>query len=123
MIGRIALVVGGTMLVGLGIVGVFLPVLPTTPFLLLAAACYLRGSGRLHTWLTEHRLLGRYIRYYRDGQGIPLHAKIVMVAVLWVTIGTSAVFFVGLTVVRVLLVLIALGVSAYILTRKTGGRS
>ena len=84
MIGRIALVVGGTLLIGIGIAGIFLPVLPTTPFLLLAAACYLRGSGRLHAWLTEHRLLGRYIRYYRDGQGIPLHAEIVMVAVLWV---------------------------------------
>ena len=123
MIGRIGLVALGTLLVGIGVVGVFLPILPTTPFLLLAAACYLRGSERLYAWLTAHRLLGRYIRYYRDGQGIPLRAKIVMVAVLWVTIGTSAVFFVGLTAVRVLLVLIALGVSAYILTRKTGGRS
>ena len=113
------LIAGGTACVGLGVLGVFLPLLPTTPFLLLAAICYLKGSQRLHAWLIGHRILGRYIRYYHEERGIPLRVKIATLILLWLTIGTSALFFVQVLLVRILLFAVACGVSVFIITRKT----
>ena len=70
------LVVGGTVAVGLGVVGIFVPLLPTPPFLLLAAACFVRSSDRLYRWLLGNRLFGEYIPRYREGSGVPLASKI-----------------------------------------------
>jgi uncharacterized membrane protein YbaN (DUF454 family) len=67
--------------------GIFLPLLPTTPLLLLAAALYLKGSPQLYEWLINHPRLGEYIRNFREYRAIPLRAKIVSVALLWLTIG------------------------------------
>jgi uncharacterized protein len=75
--------VAGTLAVLLGILGIFLPLLPTTPFLLLASWCFARGSERLHRWLLSHRLFGQYLRNFEAGRGIPLAAKIVATALLW----------------------------------------
>jgi len=66
-----ALIAAGTVFLVLGVVGVFVPVLPTTPFLLLAAACYLHSSRRLHDWLIHSRLLGPYLRHYTMVRGFP----------------------------------------------------
>lgn len=77
---------GGLCLV-LGVVGIFVPLLPTTPFLLLAAALWMRSSPRLHDWLLSHGRLGGYIRDFREKRAIPLHAKILSVALLWGSIG------------------------------------
>ena len=74
----------------LGIVGIFLPLLPTTPFLLLAAACYVRSSPRLYRWLMTQRWTGEYIRDYREKRGLPLRTKILTVLILWATVGWSA---------------------------------
>jgi uncharacterized membrane protein YbaN (DUF454 family) len=68
---RILLVIAGTLFVGLGIIGIFIPVLPTTPFLLLAAACYARSSRKFHEWLLNNRWFGDYIRNYLQGKGFP----------------------------------------------------
>jgi uncharacterized protein len=68
---RAVLIATGSLSVGLGVVGIVLPLLPTTPFLLLAAACYLRSSRRLHRWLLGNRVVGGYIRRYLDGKGRP----------------------------------------------------
>ena len=65
--------------------GMFLPLLPTTPFLLLTAALYIKGSPRLYDWLISHRILGEYIRNFRENRAIPLHAKIISVSLLWAT--------------------------------------
>ncbi|MEI2384345.1 YbaN family protein [Breoghania sp. JC706] len=76
----------GLLFVGLGFVGVFLPVLPTTPFLILAAACFTRSSTRLETWLMEHRHFGPTLRDWRERGAIPARAKLLALA------GTSAGF-------------------------------
>lgn len=73
----------GVLAVLLGILGIFLPLLPTTPFLLLASACFARGSDRLHHWLLNHGAFGRYLRDFEEGRGIPLRAKIVASVMMW----------------------------------------
>ena len=82
---RYACLAVGTVSLVLGIVGVFLPMWPTTPFLLLTAACYIRSSDRLYRWLIEHRHLGRYVRDYMSGKGIPLRAKRVSLSLIWLS--------------------------------------
>jgi len=110
---------GGTISLGLGIVGIFLPLLPTTPFLILAAIFYARSSKRLHYWIMHNRLFGRYIKNYVSGGGIPLPAKIVIIILLWITIGISAIFVVSGIVIRIILFLVATGVSVHIITVRT----
>ena len=73
---RLLLIIAGTVSVGLGIIGMFIPLLPTTPFLLLAAACYARSSQRLYHWLLYNKWFGKYIRNYLQRKGIPLKLKI-----------------------------------------------
>jgi len=80
----------GTLFVVLGVVGALVPVLPATPFLLLAAACYARSSRRLYGWLFTNRVFGEYLRRYRDGEGLPLASKIATLVLLWITLGVSA---------------------------------
>lgn len=92
---RIALTAIGVVCVALGTVGVFVPVLPTTPFLLLAAACFVRSSRRLHVWLVQHPRLGPYVAGFLDGGGMPLRAKRTTILTLW--------FFMALSIVVVLL--------------------
>jgi uncharacterized membrane protein YbaN (DUF454 family) len=109
-----ALFAAGCVLVALGAIGVFVPVLPTTPFLLLAAACFLRSSPRVHDWLVNSRFLGSYIRQYRSGAGLPLRARVGAIALLWLTIGFSVAFVVQSLAVRIILLLIAAGVTLHI---------
>lgn len=111
--------IAGSFFLGLGIIGIFVPLLPTTPFLLLAAACYARGSRRLHAWLMSRPRLGEYIRRYREGRGVPVGVKVWTVGLLWATIGYSALVVVESTALRIVLFVIALGVTAHILTRPT----
>jgi uncharacterized membrane protein YbaN (DUF454 family) len=113
------LVVLGTCFVGLGILGIFLPLLPTTPFLLLAVACYARSSKRFYDWLLNNRLFGSYIRNYREGRGIPLKVKLLTIALLWGTIIFSAFFVVNALYIRIILLLIAVGVTIHILKTRT----
>jgi uncharacterized membrane protein YbaN (DUF454 family) len=116
---RILLVIAGTFFVGLGIVGIFVPVLPTTPFLLLAAACYARSSQKFYGWLLNNKLFGSYIRNYLERKGIPLRVKVVTVTLLWITIGSSVAFVVETLVLKLILVIIAIGVSILILSVRT----
>lgn len=99
----------------LGMLGIVLPLLPTTPFLLLAVWCYARSSEKLYYWLIYHRVFGEYIRNYREKKGIPLNIKVWVLSLLWVTISFSAFFAVDLLLVRILLFLIAAGVTIHIL--------
>lgn len=116
---RPLLVAAGTVCVGLGLLGIFLPLLPTTPFLLLAAACYARSSPRMLHWLHHNRWFGAYIRNWREGRGIPVREKTVAIALIWVTIGVTVIWFVPLLWVRALLVVIAAAVTAHLLLLPT----
>ncbi len=112
---RQLLIVAGTISTSIGIIGIFVPLLPTTPFLLLAAACYMRSSERFYHWLINNRLFGAYIRNYLEGRGMPLKIKIFTIILLWITIGISACIVTQNMVVRIVLVLIAIGVTFHII--------
>lgn len=112
---RQLLIVAGTISTAIGIIGIFVPILPTTPFLLLAAACYMRSSERFYHWLINNRLFGAYIRNYLEGRGMPLKIKIFTIILLWITIGISACIVTQNMVVRIVLVLIAIGVTFHII--------
>jgi uncharacterized membrane protein YbaN (DUF454 family) len=116
---RRLLVFLGTLFVGLGILGMFLPILPTTPFLLLAAACYARGSKRFYHWLLSNRWFGSYIRDYKERKSIPLKLKIFTVSLLWITIILSTIFATNVTYIRIILIVIALCVTVHILSLRT----
>ena len=118
-VGRMLLVACGTVTVALGVLGVFLPVLPTTPFLLLAAVCYARGSERCHRWLLTNRLFGRYIRDYREGRGVSLRHKVAALALLWLTIGYAVLRVAPTWWGRLLLPGVAVGVTVHIVRMKT----
>ncbi|MFQ3621116.1 MAG: YbaN family protein [Spirochaetales bacterium] len=109
----------GTLSLSLGILGIFLPLLPTTPFLLLTAACYARSSERFYSWLMEHSIFGSYIRNYREGKGIPRSVKVGVLSLLWGTILYSAFFVVHLLGIRILLLGIAGSVTWHILSLPT----
>lgn len=106
----------GTLSLTLGAVGVFVPVMPTTPFLLLSAACFARSSPRMHHWLHANRLFGEHLRRYRAGLGLPLHSVIITLVLLWLSLGTSAFLLVPprLEGVRWLLLLVGLGVTIHL---------
>ncbi len=116
---RILLVVCGTLCVTLGILGMILPLLPTTPFLLLAAFCYSRSSKRFYNWLMTNRWCGKYIRNYRQGKGISLKQKLLTILLLWLTIGYAAGFVVRLWWVKIILLGIAIGVTTHLIRIKT----
>ncbi len=115
---RYALLAIGWLSVVLGVIGIFLPVLPTTPFLLLAAACFMRSSKRFYLWLVNHRRLGPWIVDYLDGQGIPLKAKVYAIGLMWLSIGLSC-YMVPLFWARDFMLTSAVLVSLYILKQKT----
>jgi len=110
------LVVSGTFFLVLGIIGIFIPLLPTTPFLLLTAACYIRGSKTFYNRLIKNRWLGEYIKNYQEGKGIPLTVKIISIIFLWITIVFSTVIIVANIFIRIILIIIAIGVTTHILT-------
>jgi uncharacterized membrane protein YbaN (DUF454 family) len=91
---RAVLVVAGTGCVGLGVLGLFLPVLPTTPFLLVAAACYARASERFYSWLLNNRTFGPTIREWRRYRSIPYRTKLTAIVMMSLTLSSSIVFFV-----------------------------
>jgi uncharacterized membrane protein YbaN (DUF454 family) len=116
---RWALILAGNFFVALGILGILFPLLPTTPFLLLAAACFLRSSERFYNWLMNNKWLGNYIKDYAEKKSIPLKVKILTLSILWLTIGYSVFFVVSIFPLRVILILIAIGVTIHVLSIRT----
>lgn len=115
---RILFNIIGTLAVVLGLIGIFVPLLPTTPFLLLASACYMRGSPRMAHWMVSNRLFGRYLNDFQTNQGIPMKTKIVALTVMWISLSISA-YVVPLPWVRPILLLIGIGVTIYLWRYKT----
>lgn len=116
---RYILTILGLISLGLGILGAFLPVLPTTPLLLLSAALFLRGNRRLYDWLMNHPRLGVYISNFMKHKAIPLRVKIVAVSMLWITLLYCAIWVAGHWAFRLFFIMIAIGVTIHILSYKT----
>lgn len=113
------LLAAGVLSTALGVLGIFLPLLPTVPFLLLAAACFARSSERLHRWLVEHRHLGPMFRGYLEGSGIPRRAKVTAIALVWATITPSAFLVLDHLGARFFLLTVGALVTLYLLRLPT----
>lgn len=108
---RYLYIASGSAFLTTGVIGIFLPVLPTTPFILLAAICYARGSETFYSWIIHHRVFGRYIACYTGEQGVPLRHRLITILVLWIVIGITMILFVHSEMVLLFLILIAGAVS------------
>lgn len=115
---RYTLLAIGWLSVLLGVIGIFVPLLPTTPFLLLAAACFVRSSRRFYLWLVNHKHLGPWIRDYLEGNGIPLKGKVYAIGLMWASIGLSC-YLVPMPWARAFMLTSAVLVTLYILRQKT----
>jgi uncharacterized membrane protein YbaN (DUF454 family) len=116
---RLAFVIGGHVCIVLALFGIILPVMPATVFLILAAACYARGSKKLHAWLLRNKWFGPPIRDWQQHRAMTLKSKVVALVSLYVGIGVSVVFFVKAPGLRIALGGIVLGVTAIVLLIKT----
>lgn len=116
---RYSLTAIGVISLVVGVIGIVLPLLPTTPFLLLSATCFAHSSDKFYQWLINHRWFGPYIDNYRSGRGMSLKVKFTTIALLWLSIGSSVVLFVDFFWAKVMMIAIALSVSCYLLTRPT----
>jgi hypothetical protein len=111
--------VGGSISIGLAMAGLFLPVLPTTPFVLLAIFLFGKSQPEKVQEIMQHPKLGPFVQDYLDPKGIPLQSKIKALIVLWISILISVVFFIPLLVIKLLVVSIASLVSLWIWTKPT----
>ncbi len=116
---RYAYLVSGFLLVGIGVLGIFLPLLPTTIFLILASACFMKSSPKANEWLKNNKFLGAYLRNYQDKTGLTVTTKVVNICVLWISISLSAYFFTDELYIRLLLLAIAIGVTIHLVMIKT----
>lgn len=109
----------GTVCVGLGVMGIFLPLMPTTVFLLMAAYCYSHSSERFHNWLMTNKLFGKYLSDYKSGKGISMQQKVTTTMILWASIGFSIWIMSAGFWITLLLIAIAIGVTAHLVLLKT----
>lgn len=109
----------GFLFIALGVAGMFLPLVPTTVFLLLAAYCFSRSSERFHTWLLNNKWCGPYIKNYTDGLGMTLRDKTTTISILWISLFVSMWFVAGKLWVVALLGVIGVGVTIHLLWLKT----
>ncbi len=116
---KIILIISGWLSVGLGFVGIFIPMLPTTPFMLLAAACFAKSSPKFHHWLMNNKIFSRYIRDYREKRGMKLSSKILSISMLNITISLSVIFATEILWLRIILIAIAMAVTIHLLRIKT----
>jgi uncharacterized membrane protein YbaN (DUF454 family) len=116
---RYAYLVGGILLVAIGVIGIFLPVLPTTIFLILASACFVKSSPKANEWLRNHKILGVYLKNYQDKNGLTIKSKVINIIFLWITISVSAFLLTESLHIKILLFAIATGVSIHLIMIKT----
>ena len=101
------------MSLGLGVLGIFLPLLPTTPFVLLAAACYARGSERFHQWLLANRTFGPMVYEWERHRSLPYRTKVTAIVLMSLTMGISIVFFVRPPWLKIVLALFGIGLAIW----------
>ena len=111
---RYLYMVVGTFFLVLGLIGIIIPVLPTTPFLLVTAACYSRGSARFYHWLMNHRYMGPYLKAWRYERRIPRHAKIAAFVMIAISISFAVIYVIPLTPVKILVAAVGITVAIYI---------
>lgn len=116
---RVFFLVLGTLSLVLGVIGMVLPVLPTTPFILLSAWCYYRSSQRFHDWLINHPRLGPIVEEYANEEGMSKDSKIKALAMTWIAVLFTAVFVLDSVHMRLLIVGLALIGTVVILRMKT----
>lgn len=116
---RYAYLVGGILLLAIGVIGIFLPVLPTTIFLILASACFVKSSPKANEWLRNHKILGVYLKNYQDKTGLTIKSKVINIIFLWITISVSAFLLTESLPIKILLFAIATGVSIHLIMIKT----
>ncbi|MBQ8811459.1 MAG: YbaN family protein [Bacteroidales bacterium] len=116
---KMILTIVGLISLALGITGIFLPVLPTTPFLLLSAALFLKSNKGLYDWLLDHPRLGTYIRNFMEYKAIPLRIKILSVSMVWMTLSYCAIFVAEHWLFRVFFIVLAIGITIHILSYAT----
>lgn len=114
------LLISGLFFVGLGFVGVAIPGLPTTPFLLLAAACFIRSSDRLYNWIINHKTFGKFIQDYQNRKVIPLRIKIIAISAMSIMVLYSSLFLIDNIPVSIVIVLAGLVGAIFILMHKSG---
>ena len=116
---RRLLILAGTIFTGIGIIGIIVPVLPTTPFLLLAAACYIRSSQKLYDWLLSNKLFGAYLKNYLEQKGMTLRMKVFTILLMWIAIILSIITVIDSIAIRILFIALAAGVTVHLITIKT----
>ena len=114
----------GLISLGLGIVGAFLPLLPTVPFVLLSAFLFARSSDRLHNWLITHKIFGQLIRDYHEERGITIQGKVAAISMMWISNIISIAFIINnILWLQILMSIVTLSVTIYILQYKTKRKS
>lgn len=103
----------GALSLATGVIGIFLPLIPTVPLVLLAGFCFARSSRRLHDWLVSNPYFGAIIRNFEAGKGIPRRIKIRAITVVWISMGISMAIVARLPLI-IMLAVIGLGVSVYL---------
>ncbi len=116
---KIFFLTAGSLSVILGVIGIVVPLLPTVPFLLLAAYLYAKGSERFYLWLIHHKWLGTILKNYKDGKGIPIRIRMYSVLFLWLTLGASIVFLIEDTRAKIIMLLVAVGVTLRLILMKS----
>ncbi len=116
---RFVLMGGGFLFVVLGLIGFFLPVMPSIPFFILASVCFSKSSKKFHDLLMNNKWVGPQIRDYHQNNGIKMSTKVFLIALQWSGIAFTSIFFVHNLLGRILMLCIAIGATLYILSLKT----
>jgi uncharacterized membrane protein YbaN (DUF454 family) len=116
---KIILMSAGFLLVALGIIGAILPIMPSIPFFIIASVCFSKSSEKFHNLLLDNRLIGPHIKRYHENNGIKLKTKIIFIIIQWVGILGTYILLIHNFYGRILMVIIAMGATAYILSLKT----
>tara|TARA_B110000908_G_scaffold70732_1_gene85340 strand:- start:1401 stop:1790 length:390 start_codon:yes stop_codon:yes gene_type:complete len=115
---RVLILLGFLTLV-LGVIGIFLPLLPTTPFLLLSAYFFSKSSDKFYNLLLSNKYIGKYITDFREGNGITRMTKISSLVAMWLAVGSSVIWFIPIMAIKILLMIVAFAVTYYLLSLKT----